>query len=65
MELRDIARVLGKTETHVKVMLFRARNSLGDELRRQGTGNLSGSGRAHNSATTEPALKRPGLSPAQ
>jgi RNA polymerase sigma-70 factor (ECF subfamily) len=43
MELRDIARVLGKTETHVKVLLFRARNSLGDELRRQRTANLSGS----------------------
>jgi hypothetical protein len=44
MELRDIARVLGKTETHVKVLLFRARNSLGDELRRQRTANLPGSG---------------------
>jgi RNA polymerase sigma-70 factor (ECF subfamily) len=65
MELREVARVLGKTETHVKVLLFRARQALGEELRRQRAAKNSGSGRAENAALTERALKRTGLSPAQ
>jgi RNA polymerase sigma-70 factor (ECF subfamily) len=32
MDIADIARVLGKTQTHVKVLLFRARHTLGSEL---------------------------------
>jgi RNA polymerase sigma-70 factor (ECF subfamily) len=32
MKVADIARVLGTTETHVKVLLFRARNTLAAEL---------------------------------
>ena len=32
MDIADIARVLGKTQTHVKVLLFRARNTLAAEL---------------------------------
>lgn len=34
LEVVEIARVLGKTRTHVKVMLFRARQALGKELRK-------------------------------
>ena len=33
MSVAGIARVLGKTQTHVKVLLFRARNALGRELK--------------------------------
>ncbi len=32
MDIADIARVLGKTQTHVKVLLFRARHTLAAEL---------------------------------
>jgi len=32
MDIADIARVLGKTRTHVKVLLFRARHTLAVEL---------------------------------
>lgn len=32
MDIPEIARVLGKTQTHVKVLLFRARHSLAQEL---------------------------------
>jgi RNA polymerase sigma-70 factor (ECF subfamily) len=32
MDIANIARVLGKTQTHVKVLLFRARNTLATEL---------------------------------
>ena len=32
MDIAQIARVLGKTQTHIKVMLFRARHRLADEL---------------------------------
>lgn len=32
MNVAQIASVLGKTQTHVKVLLFRARNALADEL---------------------------------
>jgi len=32
MDIANIARVLGKTQTHVKVLLFRARNTLAAEL---------------------------------
>lgn len=65
MELRDIARVLGKTETHVKVLLFRARKALGDELRQQRAASNSGFSRVEKPATTQPTLKRTGLLPAQ
>jgi RNA polymerase sigma-70 factor (ECF subfamily) len=34
MEIANIARVLRKTQTHVKVLLFRARHKLADELER-------------------------------
>jgi RNA polymerase sigma-70 factor (ECF subfamily) len=34
MSVAGIARVLGKTQTHVKVLLFRARDALGRELRK-------------------------------
>jgi len=34
LSVRDIARVLGKTRPHVKVLLFRGRSLLGRELRR-------------------------------
>src|ERR1700733_15501341 len=32
MDIAQISRVLGKTQTHVKVLLFRARHTLADEL---------------------------------
>ena len=32
MDIEQIARVLGKTQTHVKVLLFRARHKLAAEL---------------------------------
>jgi len=35
MSVEEIARVLGKTRTHVKVLLFRAREALGCELKRE------------------------------
>jgi RNA polymerase sigma-70 factor (ECF subfamily) len=38
LDLAGIAQVLGKTQTNVKVLLFRARHSLGQELAAQRTG---------------------------
>ena len=35
MNVAEVARVLRKTRTHVKVMLFRARRTLGQELKRK------------------------------
>jgi DNA-directed RNA polymerase specialized sigma24 family protein len=32
MDIERIASVLGKTQTHVKVLLFRARNKMAEEL---------------------------------
>jgi DNA-directed RNA polymerase specialized sigma24 family protein len=32
MDIEHIARVLGKTQTHIKVLLFRARHKLATEL---------------------------------
>jgi DNA-directed RNA polymerase specialized sigma24 family protein len=32
MDIANIARVLGKTQTHVKVLLFRARHKMAAEL---------------------------------
>jgi RNA polymerase sigma-70 factor, ECF subfamily len=50
MSVAGIARVLGKTQTHVKVLLFRARNALGRELK---AAQVSG-------GPTEPARISPG-----
>jgi RNA polymerase sigma-70 factor, ECF subfamily len=46
MSVRDIARVLRRTQTHVKVILFRARVALGDALQaeRLREGSQSGAG---------------------
>jgi len=35
MSVRDVARVLSKTQTHIKVLLFRARTLLGRELEKR------------------------------
>jgi hypothetical protein len=35
MNVADIAQVLRKTETHIKVLLFRARRTLGGEFERR------------------------------
>ena len=43
MELDDIAKVLGKTRTGVKVLLFRARRRLGSVLAKQAAGKAMGS----------------------
>ena len=43
MKVGDIAQVLGKTQTHVKVLLFRARQTLGRALKAaRGSGLPSG-----------------------
>jgi RNA polymerase sigma-70 factor, ECF subfamily len=42
MDVAGIAEVLGKTQTHVKVLLFRARVTLGRELRRSRQGAQPG-----------------------
>jgi DNA-directed RNA polymerase specialized sigma24 family protein len=44
MELPKIAQVLGKSRVHVKVMLFRARQVLGREIRKAGS-DAAGSSR--------------------
>lgn len=44
MEVARIAEVLGKSRTHVKVMLFRARTTLGRELKRGTAAEVRGAG---------------------
>jgi RNA polymerase sigma-70 factor, ECF subfamily len=54
MNVAEIAQVLRKTQTHVKVLLFRARQTLGRELK---------AGRTARAAVSTAALNRPDLSP--
>lgn len=54
--VRDIARVLGKTQTHVKVLLFRARTALGRELENAEERTVSRGERAR-SPTGKPFLR--------
>lgn len=65
MTVADIAQVLRKTQTHIKVLLFRARRTLGAELeRRRPAGNFAGHPTAPI-AMVKPRspLNHPGLSP--
>ena len=63
LSVAAIATVLGKTRTHVKVLLYRARLALGRELenRREGAGFAPPCG--HQPGPPDAALKRPGWSP--
>lgn len=57
MTVADIAQVLRKTQTHIKVLLFRARRMLGEELERRRAEE-----RLPEPSFSEPS-SRPGLSP--
>jgi DNA-directed RNA polymerase specialized sigma24 family protein len=54
MNVAEIAQVLHKTQTHVKVLLFRARQTLGRELN---------AARKVATIVSPAPLKRPDLSP--
>ncbi|HZV34560.1 MAG TPA: sigma-70 family RNA polymerase sigma factor [Verrucomicrobiae bacterium] len=53
MEVAQIAQVLGKTRVHVKVLLFRARKNLADELNR-----AHGSCRSYSEPAYAPSLPK-------
>jgi len=59
MSVADIAPVLRKTQTHVKVLLFRARQALGRELRAARRPGLAGVDAASRRAPDREATSTP------
>jgi RNA polymerase sigma-70 factor (ECF subfamily) len=59
MNVKDIARVLRKTQVHVKVLLFRARTRLARELESQRAQEKAG-GTRYTSSKSLGALEKPG-----
>jgi RNA polymerase sigma-70 factor (ECF subfamily) len=57
LDIEEVADVLGKTRTHIKVLLFRARSALGAELKTAGSRRVSE--RVGRPMRENPAPKRP------
>ena len=59
MSVADIAQVLRKTQTHVKVLLFRARQTLGREIKAAQMAGLPSEGAASRTAPNQEATPAP------